>query len=41
VPTDAVRKQEDLLASESLTVAALLQISGEEIPRAKKRRVDV
>ena len=41
VPTDAVRKQENLLASESLTVAALLQISGEEIPRAKKRRVDV
>ena len=39
VPTDDVRVQEDLWASESLARAALLQLSGEEIPRAKKRRV--
>jgi hypothetical protein len=36
VPTDEVRKQEELWVSESLARAALLQLSGVEIPRPKK-----
>ena len=39
VPTEAVRAREELMASESLARAALMQLSGEEVPRAKKRRV--
>ena len=39
VPTDEVRAREELMASESLALAALMQLSGEEVPPAKKRRV--
>jgi hypothetical protein len=37
VPTEDERKQEDLWASESLARAALMQMSGEEVPRKKRR----